>query len=53
MQHHQRQQLTYVVVFTALCAQYSVLLMALSDDEEEAHRNELEVSALIDCTSSC
>jgi hypothetical protein len=54
MQPHQRRLLTCVVAVTALYAQYAILLTARrSDDEEEAHRNELEVSALVDYTFSC
>jgi len=51
MQHHhdqRRRQWTAAIAIVALCAQYSALLMALPEDEEKAHWNELEVSALID-----
>jgi hypothetical protein len=36
-----------VVLLLPLCVQYSVLLMALSKEKENAHWNELEVIALI------
>jgi hypothetical protein len=49
MQHHRRRrQRAGALAIVALCVQYSALLMALPEDKEKAHWNELETSALVD-----
>lgn len=49
MQHHQRRrQWAGAITIVALYNQYTIFLMALSEDKEKAPWDELEVSALID-----
>ena len=45
---HRRRQWAGAITIVTLCVQYSVLLMAIPEDKEKAHWNELEVSALVD-----
>jgi hypothetical protein len=44
MQHHRRRQWAGAVAIVALYTQYTIFLMALPEEKEKAHWNELEVS---------
>jgi hypothetical protein len=48
MQHHRRRQWAGAIAIVALYTQYAIFLMALPEEKEKAHWNELEVSALVD-----